>query len=446
VKIREIAEWLGPAFDQCALNLCSNVAEEQGVHIRNEFQRCRDEFSRIACDDIQVVHLRQDLYDLMKRRCPALDIVMLTLFYTRGIRRSRIDTLHENGITDSILRKLKKNLAWSAEIIEVLNDSTVPPLLDAREKQFLTQTHQQRATPSIEALPDALRTALELLENSSICELDPAEEATSEDEFLVYLSLLLAGFGHKLPTLSRMLSAMRIAQYTGSPNDDCLHKTVVVKSGKRKGEINDPFSEGTLDTRLRRFSRDFPVVAGQMKSLVIVVAFRWRSLERLPNGRQVLRVTETVYKCKLRPWAKTEASEAYVPLPQRLATELFTWLELTTSPADQDFIFPNTLGGFMDYENFEARVLEPIRIQLGLGKLNFQILRRTFATLAYGERKGTLKDVQTLLRHTRPDTTLLNYVKEIPDSVFGMVDAMYEGISRTDEKQLLAASPTLGVH
>jgi hypothetical protein len=30
------------------------------------------------------------------------------------------------------------------------------------------------------------------------------------------------------------------------------------------------------------------------------------------------RVTETVYKCKLRPWAKTEESEAFVPLPQRL--------------------------------------------------------------------------------------------------------------------------------
>jgi hypothetical protein len=50
-----------------------------------------------------------------------------------------------------------------------------------------------------------------------------------------------------------------------------------------------------------------------------------------------------------------------------------------------------------------------------------------------------------LLRHTRPDTTLLNYVKEIPDSVFGMVDATYEGISRTDETQRLAESPTLEV-
>jgi hypothetical protein len=56
-------------------------------------------------------------------------------------------------------------------------------------------------------------------------------------------------------------------------------------------------------------------------------------------------------------------------------------------------------------------------------------LRRTFATRAVGERIGTVKDVQKQLRHTRPDTTLENYVKEIPDSVYVMVDAVYEGIA-----------------
>ena len=173
--------------------------------------------------------------------------------------------------------------------------------------------------------------------------------------------------------------------------------------------------------------------------------FRWRSMELLPNGRHALRVKETVYKSKLRAWAKTEDSEAYVPLPKRLAAELLEWRTLTTSPADQDFIFPNSRGGFLDYENFEARVLGPIRTKLGLAKLNFQILRRTFATLAVGERKGTLKDVQKQLRHARPDTTLENYVKEIPDSVYLMVDAMYEGIAGLDRPQLLAALAVGGV-
>src|SRR5436190_22907495 len=168
-------------------------------------------------------------------------------------------------------------------------------------------------------------------------------------------------------------------------------------------------------------------------------AFRWRSLAEMPGARHALQVTETVYKCKLRPWAKTEDSEAYVPLAGRLAAELEEWRKLTVCPADTDFIFPNSKGGFLDYENFSARVLEPIREKLGLEKLNFQILRRTYATRAVGERKGTLKDVQKQLRHSRPDTTLENYVKDIPDSVYQMVDAMYDGIAGPDETLLVIA-------
>ena len=165
-------------------------------------------------------------------------------------------------------------------------------------------------------------------------------------------------------------------------------------------------------------------------------AFRWQSLGRLANGRHVLKIRETIYKSKIRPWAKTEGSEGDVALPQRLAVELAHWRTLTEWAGDRDFIFPNTVGGFLDYENFEARVLAPIRMKLGLEKLNFQILRRSYATLAVGERKGTTRDVQTMLRHTRPDTTLENYVKDVPESVYAMSDAMYEQMAGPpDEKQ-----------
>src|SRR5215813_9683929 len=89
-------------------------------------------------------------------------------------------------------------------------------------------------------------------------------------------------------------------------------------------------------------------------------AFRWSSFSRLPNGRHALRVSETIYKSKIRPWAKTEGSEDYVPVPARLAVELEHWRKLSAWCSDRDFIFPNAKGGFLDYENFEARVLEPI--------------------------------------------------------------------------------------
>ncbi|MGA8617648.1 MAG: hypothetical protein WB660_03890 [Candidatus Sulfotelmatobacter sp.] len=74
-------------------------------------------------------------------------------------------------------------------------------------------------------------------------------------------------------------------------------------------------------------------------------------------------------------------------------------------------------------------------------KLNFQILRRTYATRAVGERRGTLKDVQQQLRHARPNTTLENYVKEIPESVYTMTDSMYEMISPPVTVEALAKLP-----
>jgi integrase len=49
---------------------------------------------------------------------------------------------------------------------------------------------------------------------------------------------------------------------------------------------------------------------------------------------------------------------------------------------------------------------------LELPKLTFQVIRRTIATLA--QKKGTVKDVQGLLRHSRAATTTDVYMQEIP--------------------------------
>jgi integrase len=62
--------------------------------------------------------------------------------------------------------------------------------------------------------------------------------------------------------------------------------------------------------------------------------------------------------------------------------------------------------------------------KLGLPKLNFQVLRRTMATLAQG--KGWVKDIQTHLRHSKADTTANEYMQELPESVGRMVESMYE--------------------
>jgi integrase len=63
------------------------------------------------------------------------------------------------------------------------------------------------------------------------------------------------------------------------------------------------------------------------------------------------------------------------------------------------------------------------RKALGLPKLTFQVIRRTIATLA--QKKGTVKDVQGVLRHSRTATTTDVYMQEIPESVQATVNSIH---------------------
>ena len=69
----------------------------------------------------------------------------------------------------------------------------------------------------------------------------------------------------------------------------------------------------------------------------------------------------------------------------------------------------------MDTGNYRRRVLRKLANDLELPMLTFQVIRRTIATLA--EKKGTVKAVQGLLRHSRAATTTDVYMQEIPESV-----------------------------
>jgi hypothetical protein len=70
---------------------------------------------------------------------------------------------------------------------------------------------------------------------------------------------------------------------------------------------------------------------------------------------------------------------------------------------------------------------------LGLPKLTFQVIRRTIATLA--QKKGTVKDVQGVLRHSRTATTADVYMQEIPASVQATVNSIHREL-KTKVKSL----------
>jgi len=94
------------------------------------------------------------------------------------------------------------------------------------------------------------------------------------------------------------------------------------------------------------------------------------------------------------------------------------------------FIFPNarkrngaTKNGFIRTDNYRARVLKKLAEHLRLPKLNFQVLRRTIATLA--QTKANVKDVQGVWGHSKADTTANVYIQTIEEGVKLTLDAIY---------------------
>ena len=111
-------------------------------------------------------------------------------------------------------------------------------------------------------------------------------------------------------------------------------------------------------------------------------------------------------------------------------------------------MFANQVGGFLDTDNFRKRVLHKLARDLKLPKLTFQVIRRTIATLA--QKKGTVKDVQGLMRHSRTATTTDVYMQEIPESVQSTVNSINMELRQKPAKEhrkeakVLLAAPAVG--
>ncbi|SEG63270.1 Site-specific recombinase XerC [Bryocella elongata] len=177
-------------------------------------------------------------------------------------------------------------------------------------------------------------------------------------------------------------------------------------------------------------------------------AFRWK---RFDYEASTLTVAETVYKGNIRDWGKTKKSLTVIHIPRELADDLQAWRleceeraqeaaakDKTKSPSlsEEDFIFANEVGGFLDTDNYRKRVLHKLARDLNLPKLTFQVIRRTIATLA--QKKGTVTDVQGVMRHSRTATTTDVYMQEIPASVQSTINSInreLRGLSAPNRKK-----------
>jgi integrase len=136
---------------------------------------------------------------------------------------------------------------------------------------------------------------------------------------------------------------------------------------------------------------------------------------------------------------KNNASNATVPVNRAVIEriERLKTLEVTVragtatrtvrvvkSVGPDDLVFQSLLtGGPMRDNNVLVRHIKPAAKRLGIGWVNWQVLRRSFATwlkLAGAD----IKDAQALMRHSRASTTLDIYQQFVPESQRRVVESL----------------------
>ena len=151
----------------------------------------------------------------------------------------------------------------------------------------------------------------------------------------------------------------------------------------------------------------------------------------------------TAWRGVLRPGkAKTKGSKAPVTIPNLLQPLLRMWREQSKNPAPDALIFPSEKGTPMRPENWLRRRVKPIAKAARITTpVNFQVLRRTFATNAQG--LGDAKSVQAHLRHSDIGTTLNEYTQAIPESVRKLVNDVAEDVMASKIANATPATKTI---
>jgi integrase len=155
-------------------------------------------------------------------------------------------------------------------------------------------------------------------------------------------------------------------------------------------------------------------------------------------GPNQVRVDESISPISGIVEPKTDASDAFVWLPQTLAIELDFWMESMQDKRPQAFLFASRSdrGTPISANNFLKRALkkagERARAAMqaeGIDtpqhfflNLTHQALRRSCAT--HMQDKGSIKDIQAHLRHAQPNVTADVYMQAIPESVRRAVESL----------------------
>jgi integrase len=125
--------------------------------------------------------------------------------------------------------------------------------------------------------------------------------------------------------------------------------------------------------------------------------------------------------------AKTRGSLTSVIIPDAVLSLLNAWVETLDKNPD-GLLFPSTKPGVpMRPEVWLKRRIRPVAERLGIAtRVNFQVMRRTFATNA--QEFGSVKSAQAHLRHSNASTTVNIYQQPVDSAVREMVNSVTESV------------------
>ena len=268
---KKLIEWTGSGFDQFIALRVDRVEDFQsGADIAQARARIRgykEEFIRILSGNMATDYecnlpkLRQDLCKLMKRGCPALDVVELMYGCTSGSHPTFSDAVRCVGLTERDLLKLRACCGWAADMISQFHESPIFKPLLSHPASLPEGLGPEQFRQKIEELPDNLRIFAKLLQNCPPMHNPWVEDFSKQPDFIL-LKLILKFFGCGYETLSRLLITMRRVRYNCFPDAKYLHSFDRVrikqsrKARKRKrprSKSHDPFSRNALQRGLHRF-------------------------------------------------------------------------------------------------------------------------------------------------------------------------------------------------
>ncbi|TAL08372.1 MAG: site-specific integrase [Nitrospirae bacterium] len=144
-----------------------------------------------------------------------------------------------------------------------------------------------------------------------------------------------------------------------------------------------------------------------------MLALRW---EHFREGE--LYICQAYVETELKE-TKTDESENWVAIPQKLSIEISRWKKRCPTT---DWMFPNLSGRPYNLRNWRKRVFRPAAAKAGV-QMDLRTLRRTWATLAHDQGAG-MKSVQAQLRHASSATTNDVYVQPVPETVRSVVEGV----------------------